>query len=146
MAQAGTLAAVVALGAAVAWRKPAAPPQPQETIYQLMDAARAGDTDRYLGQFTGALEAALRKSVAEQGGDAFARHLRETNAPIKGVAVVDVEPGGEDTAKLRVEYVYHDRNEAQIVHLVHVGKAWKIARMDNAARVQTLVPYGAPVQ
>jgi hypothetical protein len=45
-----------------------------------------------------------------------------------------------------VEYVYQDRNEAQIMHLEKAGNDWKIARVDGAERVKTPVPYGTPVQ
>jgi len=146
LAQAGTLVVVVALGAAVALRNPPQASQPQDAIYRMLDAARAGDASLYLSQYTGAMETSLRGTAAEQGEEAFAGYLRETNAAIKGVAVMDPEPSGEAAVKLRVEYVFQDRNEAQTVHLVRVGNAWKIAQVELAERLRTLIPYGTPVQ
>lgn len=146
LAQGATLLVVAALGAAVALRDRAPAPQPQDAVYRMMDAARAGDAQEYLSQYTGAMEASLRRMAAEQGGDAFAAYLRNTNAAIKGVAVMDPEPVGEGAVKLRVEYVYQDRNEAQTLSLIRVGEQWKIAQVDVAGRVRTLIPYGTPVQ
>jgi hypothetical protein len=146
LAQVGTLVVVAALGVAVALREPAQAPQPQDAIYRMLDAARAGDTSGYLSHYTGAMETSLRRTAAEQGEDAFAKYLRETNAAIKGVAVMDTELAAEGAVKLKVEYVYQDRNEVQTVHLVEVGKTWKIAQVEVAERVQTLIPYGTPVQ
>jgi hypothetical protein len=47
--------------------------------------------------------------------------------------------------KARVEYVFADRNEVQIVYLERVGERWKIARVEGAQRIETLMPYGSPV-
>ena len=49
-------------------------------------------------------------------------------------------------AKVRVEYVYQDRNEAQMMFLEKTQGGWRIARVDGSERVKTLVPYGTPVQ
>lgn len=114
---------------------------PQETIYAMLEAARQGDAAAWLNYYTGALGESLRRSAAEQGEARFAQALREANAPIKGIAVSDLS-----AAKLRVEFVYADRNEAQVFHLEKEGGRWKIARLEAAERVQTLVPYGSPVQ
>lgn len=146
LAQGGTVLVVAALGAAVALRDRAPAPQPQDAVYRMLDAARAGDAKGYLNQFTGAMETSLRRMAAEQGGDAFTSYLRDTNAGIKGVAVMDPEPAREGAVRLRVEYVYQDRNEAQTLNLVRVGGEWKIAQVDGAERVRTLIPYGTPVQ
>jgi hypothetical protein len=64
-----------------------------------------------------------------------------------GVAVTTPEfaPGDREVS-VRVEYVYQDRNEAQTMNLEKTAGGWKIARVDSAERVKTLVPYGTPVQ
>jgi hypothetical protein len=48
-------------------------------------------------------------------------------------------------ARIRVEYVYADRNEAQQVYLERIDGDWKISGVDASERVKTLVPYGTPV-
>ena len=120
--------------------------QPQDAIYAMLDAARAGDVKGYLSSYTGLMEASLRQSVQESGEGGFAKYLRDTNASVKGVAVQapQVSPGGG--VMVRVEYVYQDRNEAQTMLLQRVGRSWKIARVDGAERFKTLVPYGTPVE
>jgi hypothetical protein len=49
-------------------------------------------------------------------------------------------------AKVRVEYVYQDRNEVQMMYLEKGSRGWKISRTDGDERVETLVPYGTPVK
>jgi len=65
---------------------------------------------------------------------------------LKGIAIPQPEPLSETEVKARVEYVFADRNEIQWMYLQKAGGAWKIARVDGAERVKTLVPYGTPVR
>jgi hypothetical protein len=119
---------------------------PQDAVYAMLDAARAGNVPAYLARYDGALQASLRQSAREMGDAAFAKYLRDSNAAIKGVAVEAPQQQSPAEATLHVEYVYQDRNEAQTMLLRQVGGAWKIARVDGAERVKTLVPYGSPVE
>ena len=80
----------------VAWRSglvpspaPKADPTPQDAIYAMLDAARAGDVRKYLASYTGQMETALKATVAEKSEPAFAQYLKEFNAPIKGVAIME---------------------------------------------------------
>jgi hypothetical protein len=119
---------------------------PQDVIYGMLDAARDGKVTEYLSFYTGQMEELLRKSIAEQGEAAFAKYLRDTNAPIKGVALQEPQTltGGE--VKVKVEYVFADRNEVQWMYVEKEAGKWKIARVDSSERIKTLVPYGTPVQ
>jgi hypothetical protein len=121
-------------------------PTPQDAIYAMLDAAREGRVPAYLGYYTGPMETSLKQSIAEQGQAAFGKYLRETNEPIKGVAITEPQALTDREVKVRVEYVYQDRNEAQYFYLEKHETGWKIARLDQAERVKTLVPYGTPVQ
>ena len=47
--------------------------------------------------------------------------------------------------RVRVEYVYADRNEAQQLYLENQGDGWKISGVSAAVHVDTPVPYGTPV-
>jgi hypothetical protein len=129
--------------------KPAAPkadPTPQDAIYAMLDAARLGDLKTYLAAYTGQMETALRQSVAETTESGFTKYLKDQNASIKGIAISEPQTLTDREVKVRVEYVYQDRNEAQIMFLEKTAGAWKIARVDSSERVKTLVPYGTPVQ
>ncbi len=119
---------------------------PQDTIYAMLDAARAGDPSAYLSQYTGQMKASLRQVELEKGTKAFGEYLRNSSAEMKGVAVNEPAALSEREAQIRVEYVYQDRNEAQLAYLEKVSGEWKIARVDSTERVKTLVPYGTPVQ
>ncbi len=127
-------------------RTPAAEPTPQDAIYAMLDAAREGDTRKYIGCYTGQMEAALRATLAEKSESGFAQYLRDFNAPIKGVAITEPQQLSDREVRVRVEFVYQDRNEAQNMYLEKAGSVWKISRVDAAERVKTLIPYGTPVQ
>lgn len=150
MTKAHILTAVVlagVLGIGLGHRlKPVLPAEPQDTVYAMLAAARSGDVKSYLSNYTGGMEAALRQSLAESGQAAFASYLARSNAEVKGVAVAEPQPVSESEVKVRVEYVYQDRNEAQIMYLEKGQGGWKISRTDADERVKTLVPYGTPVK
>ena len=119
---------------------------PQDTIYAMLGAARAGDTRTYLASFSGPMETALRQTIAESTEPGFTKYLRDSHAAIKGVAVSDPENTTEREAKVRVEYIYQDHNEAQTMYLERSSQGWKITRTDGDERVKTQIPYGTPVK
>jgi hypothetical protein len=125
---------------------PKSPPSPQDTIYGMLDAARSGNVTSYLASYTGALQASLREAVHESSEKGFAKYLQDSNASIKGVAVSEPQMLSEAAVSVRVEYVYGDRNEVQSLRLEKTNGEWKIAGVDGAERVKTLVPYGTPVK
>src|SRR5262249_1245363 len=121
-------------------------PTPQDAIYAMLDAARAGDVKTYVAAYTGQMDAALKQSLAETTESGFAKYLKDSNAAIKGIAITEPQQLTDREVKVRVEYVYQDRNEAQTMYLEKGTGGWKISRVDSAERVKTLVPYGTPVQ
>ena len=62
------------------------------------------------------------------------------------VAISDPQQTGDQEATLRVEYIYQDRNEAQLMYLEKGAAGWKITRADGDERVKTMIPYGTPVK
>lgn len=141
--QTATVATVLVLGglvtAAILRRQPKPDTGPKDTIYAMLDAARAGSTSAYLAQYTGSLAAQLQQAVTPA-------YLRSSNAEIKGVAISEPQFVSGTEATVRVEYIYQDRNEVQSVYLEQAAGSWKIVRVDSAERVKTLIPYGTPVQ
>jgi hypothetical protein len=121
-------------------------PTPQDAIYAMLDAAREGQVAEYLGAYTGQMAASLEQALAESTEAKFAQYLRNSNAAIKGIAISEPQTLTEREVKVRVEYVYQDRNEAQFVYLEKLAQGWKISRVDGIERVKTLIPYGTPVQ
>jgi hypothetical protein len=128
------------------WKARAAPVTPQDTVYRMLDAARDGDVRAYLGCYTGQMDSTLRQIVTEKGAPALAAYIRNFNASIKGVALQEPQPVSDREVRLRVEFVYQDRNEAQLYYLEQAGGEWKISRLENTQGVQTPVPYGTPVE
>jgi hypothetical protein len=126
--------------------EPPRPPEPRDAIYQMLDAARAGDAEAYLKCFSGQMATQLQQSQAEMGARAFSRYLTNTNKEIKGVALSEPVAVTDREVRVRVEYVYQDRNEVQQMYLEKTPDGWRIARLDAAERIKTLVPYGTPVQ
>jgi hypothetical protein len=126
--------------------QPKPDPTPQDTIYGMLDAARAGDVKTYLANYSGQMSTALQQSIAETTESKFAQYLKDSNAAIKGVAISEPQQLSDTQVKVRVEYVFQDRNEAQQMYLEKQAGAWKITQVDSTERVKTLVPYGTPVQ
>ena len=118
--------------------------KPQDAVYAMLDAARHGDVARYLASYTGDMAQSLGRAKAESRD--FAKYLRDSNAGLKGVAVMDPQPQPGAQVELRVEYVYQDRNEAQFFFLAKTPEGWKISRVETSERVKTAIPYGTPVQ
>jgi hypothetical protein len=112
------------------------------------DAARRGDLDRYLDQFTGPLRQQLARARAQQGDVSFRDYLRRLTAPLKGVAVrlSEQRDTGPGTIRCPVELVYRDRNEVQVHELQREGSAWRILRIEPVRAAPTLIPYGTPIQ
>jgi hypothetical protein len=141
-AQVATLALLLAVaGLALVRNRPSprAAQEPQDTVYAMLDAAKAGDVKGYLASYTGQMEGALRQTLT-------ANYLKDSHAAIKGVAVSDPQKITDLEAKVRVEYIYQDRNEVQMVYLDKGADGWKISRVDSDERVQTLIPYGTPIK
>ena len=114
-------------------------------VYATMNAARAGDVSRYLAGYTGPMQVALQRSLDDSGRAAFARYLESLDAGVKGLAV-SVEVGGGREAKARVERVYQERNEVQVVYLEKERGAWRIARTDGDQAVKAAIRYGTPIR
>jgi hypothetical protein len=125
-------------------RKPAA--TPQDTVYRMMDAARDGDVRSYLNCYTAQMETTLRQLVMEKGEAALADYIRTFNASVKGVAIQEPDFVTEREVRLRVEFVYGDRNETQLYYLRQSTGEWRIARQENTEGAKVLVPYGTPVE
>jgi hypothetical protein len=119
--------------------------QPHDALYRMLDAVREGDAAAYLDAHTGAAAESLRRAVAETGEERFMQSLQRQNAPLKGIAVNEPERLSPVEAKTRVEYVFADRNEVQTVFFQQVSGKWRIARVESAQRIPTVVPYGTPV-
>ena len=143
-ARAITVVLLAALGLLVVTSKPPAAPTPRDAIYAMLGAARSGDVATYLDSFAGPLAASLAQSAAEQGDERFARSLREANEPVKGIAINEPQSMTDREARLRVELIYQDRNETQILQLEKQDGRWRIVRLGAAQRVKPSVPYGSP--
>ena len=155
-AQIATVVLMAGLGAFVAWKQGAfdrvaavsvepVAPQPQDPVYETLDAVREGDLPKYIAAHTGAMLTALQRAIREIGEARLLQSLKERNAPLKGIAVLEPVPLSDREIKLQVEYVYADRNEIQIYYLEKSADRWKIARVDGTQRIETLIPYGTPV-
>lgn len=145
-AQVATFAVLAGLVGLIAIRRgPKVEATPQDAVYAMLDAARAGDVSAYLSYYTDEMRGSLKQAVAESTEPGFSRYLRESNAGIKGVAINEPEKLSETEVKVRVEYVYQDRNEVQNIHLQRAGSGWRISRMDSTGRIQAPIPYGTPV-
>jgi hypothetical protein len=117
---------------------------PQDVIYAMLDAAREGNVNKYLASYAAPMESSLKQAIAESAD--FGKYLQDSNAALKGVAIMDPEQVTTGEVKARVEYVFQDRNEVQYMFLDKMPGGWRIVRVDSSERVKTLVPYGTPVR
>lgn len=118
-----------------------APASPEDGIYAMFDAARAGNAQAYLDCFSGTLRNQLAATAKEDAK--FKEYLIRQNSAVQGMAVTVTDRPNADEARARVEYIYRDHNEVQNVRLKREGPRWKITNMDGAQPVQPIVPYGA---
>jgi len=120
-----------------------APSNPEDGIYAMFDAARAGDAQAYLDCFSGPLREQLVATAREDVK--FKEYLLRQNSAVQGMAVTITDRPNPDEARVRLEYVYRDHDEVQNVRLKREGARWKIVNMDGAQAAQPVVPYGTKV-
>ncbi|MCI0665699.1 MAG: hypothetical protein L0220_31980, partial [Acidobacteria bacterium] len=104
------------------------------------------DVKVYLNCFSGELRRKLERTVTEMGEIQFKQYLKKVNEEITGIAVSDLEQSDQQTATLRVEFVFHGKTEAQKHHFKLIDGTWRIDSMENGERVKTLIPYGREVE
>jgi hypothetical protein len=140
----GWRASDVSIGSLARSLKPAEK-TPEDGIYAMLDSARLANPEGYLDCYTGKLKDQLAQTYKESGPAKFTDYLKTSNASVQGVALSPPQPVTDGLVKVKVEYVYRDRNEVQFLYLAKSGSTWKISRVDGAERVKTLVPFGTPV-
>jgi hypothetical protein len=122
-----------------------APAGPQDAVYAMLDAARAGDTTAYLNGFSGTMRDQLLQVLKENGESNFAAYLKSQNAAFQGVAVSVTDRPSDSEAQVRVEYVYSNRNEVQSIYLRKESSRWRIVKVAGAEQIKTLLPFGSAV-
>jgi hypothetical protein len=117
---------------------------PEDAIYSMIDAERAGDTKAYLASFTGSMRNDLLQVIKENSESKFASYLTR-NATFQGVAIRVIDRPSTTDAQVRVEYVYGDRNEVQNLYLKRGGERWRVCQMAGAERQATPFVFGSRV-
>jgi hypothetical protein len=90
------------------------------------------------------MRGALQRSLDESGAAAFTRYMMGLDAGVKGLAV-HVESSSDRDAKVRVEYVYAERNSVQELYLEKEKGVWRIARTGGDEPIRAAIPYGTPI-
>jgi hypothetical protein len=118
---------------------------PEDTVYGMLDAARAGDTTEYVDTFAGPLRQQVEQVMRESGKPQFATYLATQSGAFQSVAVSVTEQPSDAEARLRVEYVYNNRNEVQTFHLKKDSGRWAIVGISGTDQIKTLIPFGTAV-
>ena len=118
---------------------------PEDAIYHMLDAARVGDVRTYVDCFSGPVRDQLLQAVKESTESTFSSYLIRQNTAFQGVAVSVTDRPSVEEARVRVEYVYSDRNESQSLSLKTEGRRWKIFAIAGAEAIKALIPYGTKV-
>jgi hypothetical protein len=120
---------------------------PVKPVEDAFEAARKGDLDAYLDQFTDPLKSQMLRLRTEKG-DAYLRdYLARLCGPIKGISadLTRQESVGPDTIRLPVEFIYADHNEVQTFQLRREGGRWRVLQIATVRSAPTLIPYGTGV-
>jgi hypothetical protein len=136
------IVATVLLWAVIGRRQEA--PEPGSVVWTMIEAAQAGEVERYLDCFAAGLRQRLEATAAEMSTDGFSEYLRSSSQLLTGVAVYDVEQPQPGRASLTVEYVYRDATERQQMQLELARGSWTITDLERSRRSKPLIPYGAP--
>jgi hypothetical protein len=118
---------------------------PEDTVYGMLDAARAGDTAVYVDTFSGPLQQQIQQVIRENGKTQFATYLTAQSSSFQSVALSVADQPSDVEARLRIEYVYANRNEVQTLHLSKSDGRWKIIGISGTDQIKTLIPYGTAV-
>ena len=118
---------------------------PEDTVYGMLDAARAGDTAVYVDTFSGPLQQQIQQAIRESGKTQFVTYLTAQSSSFQSVALSMADQPSDVEARLRVEYVYTNRNEVQTFHLKKSGGRWKIVGISGTDQIKTLIPFGTAV-
>lgn len=118
---------------------------PDEIVYSMLDAARTGNTAVYVGTFSGPLQQQIQQVIRESGKTQFAAYLTGQSLSFQSVALSVTDQPSDLEARLRVEYVYSNRNEVQTYHVRKFGSRWKIVGISGTDLTKTLIPYGTAV-
>ena len=117
---------------------------PEDAIYAMLDAERAGDTKAYLDAFSGPIHDRLQQVIKEESPAKFGSYLVR-NADFQGVAITVTGQPTEDEVRARVEYVYGDRNEVQKLQLERHEGRWRIVQVAGAESIRSLFPFDSAV-
>jgi hypothetical protein len=118
---------------------------PADAVYGMLDAARAGDTKQYVDTFGGPLRQQIQQVMRESGKSQFATYLSTQSGAFQSVAVSVTDQPSDAEARLRVEYIYTNRNEVQTFHLKKDAGRWAIIGISGTDQIKTLIPYGTAV-
>jgi hypothetical protein len=121
------------------------PATPEDAVYGMLDAARTGNTTVYVNTFSGPLQQQIQQVIRESGKSQFSTYLTGQSASFQSVALSITDQPSDAEARLRVEYIYTNRNEVQTYHLRKVGSRWKVVGISGTDITKTLIPYGTAV-
>lgn len=119
--------------------------QPEDTVLAAFEAAKEGRDLDYLALFTGKMLTDLAGARREMGEERFRQYLRESASSVKGIALSDRADVEEGKVRVRVEYVYAEKNDVQHYTLRREGtprRAWKVCDISATRRARTIIPYG----
>jgi hypothetical protein len=118
---------------------------PEDAVYNMLDAARCGNTRAYLNDFTNPIRRQIDSTLRETTKDKFSSYLAQQNSAFESVALSTTDQPNDHEAQIKVEYVFNNRNEVQYMHLVKLGRVWKIADVNGSEQIKTLIPFGTEV-
>lgn len=126
-------------------QSPTAVTTPSERVQAMSRLAEEGSADEYVDCFTGKLKAKIEQTREDMTDEEFGAVIRKRAGAVKGVAISNREELADGGVRLRVDWVFADRNEIQTFTLRADGDDWKIAEITDSQYEKPEIPYGTEV-
>jgi len=109
---------------------------PENTVYSMLNASRDGNLEAYFQCYAGEMETSLRGTAAARTESVFGKALQDSARSIRRVIVAEPQRVSDNEARVRVEYIYADHQDANIMYLDLEPGGWKIVRVEAAGAVR----------
>ena len=110
---------------------------PENTVYAMLNASREGNLEAYFQCYAGEMETSLRGSAAARTELVFGKALQDSARSLRRAMVAEPQRVSDKEARVRVEYVYADHQDASVMYLDLEPGGWKIVRVERAGAVRS---------
>lgn len=118
----------------------------EDVLIGMVEAMGKGDVAAWLDCFGGELRGRLETLVRQLGNQELAAQLKARHQPMKGFAILEKQPQGNDRLVVSTETVYADKNARQTFVLQRQSVSWKIVASDSEMVSQWETNFGKSIR